>query len=170
MTDPPEIIAWGPGNFPKRSATFQAQVLRVTGRLFGSYLTCFSARVGGTSAENTIWESSSSLSVRVASGIGRASSLVVSIDDRISTLAKAVTYDAALAAFGSRRANFPASGRVDLSVFGQNFGAADHTSRFRIGHSSCEASFWRSDSSVLCRTPAGLLPDTITSRPPSRPS
>ena len=53
------------------------------------------------------------------------------------------------------RSNLPATGNLEITVMGQNFGMSDVSGLMYIGDSTCAVSEWQSDSSVYSLSRAG---------------
>ena len=111
-------------------------------------------RLGGTGCEASVWTSDSSLACRSAAGLGRSASASVTAGSQTGTVTEAASYDAPTIAGGA--ANVASRGVDMLSVVGSNIGAASYSAKGRLGGTGCEASVWTSDSSLACRSAAGL--------------
>jgi hypothetical protein len=52
--------------------------------------------------------------------------------------------------------NNPTVGKVLMTVSGSFLGNERNTQSARLGGSACESTVWRADTSLLCKTPAGI--------------
>ena len=150
-----EVLSRDTASAPKVSAE---QYVRSSNKWIGHYLgiSDYSAkgRLGGTGCEASVWTSDSSLACRSAAGLGRSASASVTAGSQTGTVTEAASYDAPTIAGGA--ANVASRGVDMLSVVGSNIGAASYSAKGRLGGTGCEASVWTSDSSLACRSAAGL--------------
>eukprot|EP00961_Rhodomonas_salina_P141935 1910978-Rhodomonas_salina.1 len=118
--------------------------------------TASSVRVtsGETSCEATAWQSQSSVTCFVASGLSRSSRVGITASSSIGTLSAVVSFDSPRMS-QLRFANLPATGSTSVTVLASSFGAAEYTVSGRQMFSSCEATLWLSDSSLRYMVPGG---------------
>ena len=114
------------------------------------------ARIGDTACRATQWQSASSITCAISSGIsGIALNAIVTAGRQVYTLQEAVTYDLYVAT------SFTYDG-ADLDyiiIEGRNFGAYDATLNRKIGAYGCASSEWISDTAAKCT----LLPQVVAS-------
>jgi hypothetical protein len=117
-------------------------------------------RLDGTSSERSLWISSTTIECNVAMSMPSNPNmlslvLVLTSASRDGTLTEAHTYDQPELS-GITRPNSPMGGDATFSVAGANFGLGSFTHKLWTGFTACEASTWRSDSSVESKSPAGI--------------
>ena len=65
-----------------------------------------------------------------------------------------LTYDAPVAT-NIRMMNMPMTSGALITIHGSNFGFEDTTPLPRIGQTRCATTSWNSETTLVCRTPAG---------------
>ena len=144
-------------------------VLSVFGSGMGFYASSASARLSATSCSSTLWVSSSQVQCSTSSGRGELMATVVSVGVRKGTASGFVSYDMPavsliMPANAPPRAavaliELPAVGQVVdqsiVTVVGNNFHVIDTSPTVRVGRTTCLASAWSSDSSILCSLAPG---------------
>ena len=110
-----------------------------------------SAQVGLTGCESTEWASETSIECMTAAGVSTSLRLVATIGERTATLTDAMSYDGpevSEALAGNRGGAVSSS----ATITGSGFGATMLSQVGQIGGTASEASEWRSDTSVVCKT------------------
>jgi uncharacterized protein with FMN-binding domain len=147
-----------------------ASIVSVTGAGFGSSSFSSVFRAAMSSAVSTAWVCDSSISTRVfpAHFVHKSSLLIVSV---LSSVMNSTEFEfehvctRLACSFPSptslRSMNAPATAGTVVSLFGRSFGAyheslAISLFSYPVSHSACPLSSWYSDSSISCKTPAGL--------------
>ena len=153
--DAPTVSSAQSSNSPARIPIGINSYLKLFGANFGVYLpSSLSSKHGYTISPRTDWTSTTSVSVKPPSGTGNAQDIIIVIHSQISTLSQVATYDRPLMS-GMVSTNGPGTGTSSVTMSGVNFAQYDSSIPFRVGGSGMEASFWVSDSSVMCQTSAG---------------
>ena len=115
--------------------------------------------IGDTVALITVWQSATSVTVRVAPGLGTNQAVTLSAANTVVDVAAGVfSYDSDRVSV-LNVANSPSSGTpaaILATVCGVNFGKADYTDRTRFGSTAPVMTVWRSDTGVVCKTAYGL--------------
>jgi len=121
----------------------------------GLRLTAFSvaSRMGFTACEGTEWESETSLRCLLAMGAKATQQLSVTAGHRSGSLSETISFDA-FAVSAVSHLNFPSIGATMTTILGSALSSASPSSS--IGPSDAEASIWKSDSSVACKSVSGL--------------
>eukprot|EP00961_Rhodomonas_salina_P046333 621865-Rhodomonas_salina.3 len=138
----------------------ESSFIIVAGSGLGMYDFTVHARSGGTDCEHTPWISDSAVTCSLSKGVPfQASDIVISIvqgldNARGKSLTGAFSYDQ-IALTHVSYANTIRSGQQGVTFIGQNFGSYDGSTGARIGDTSCIATSWESETSMLCFTPAG---------------
>ena len=114
------------------------------------------ARNGFTSVAMSSWSSDTSVLCAIASSQQSSSRVVITAGSRTSSLTSAVSQDQFLI-LNAGQGNFPKTGAVSLSIVGSQLGVIISSCPLRQHVSNCEASLWKSDSSLVCKTTAGLI-------------
>ncbi len=128
-------------------------LMTVFGFQFGFADYSVRVRVGGTAAEASSWQSDTSVIIKSSSGISLSKGLIVSLLSSPFSILNAFSFSSpsVLAVSSS-----PTTGSFLISLAGSHFGVSDYSLAVRIGSTACEASVWKSDSSVLCKSPNGV--------------
>ena len=116
------------------------------------------ARVGGTSAMVSDVPAYDSMKIRVPQGRGGNKKVELLVDGQVavySYFSYVASYILGLPMY-DRHYNAPGTGSVSLTVAGLNFGNLDPTPRQRIDGSACEVTEWVADSTMRCKTAAGV--------------
>ncbi len=139
------------------------QEITVTGQGFGqeSSPPGYSIRVGQTVCSPTMWDSETQLRCAVPKGIGKDLPIsIVAPGGANVTLTGQAPYKYAFPVVTAlSSASGPASGRANITVFGNNFGAEDMQGQrdIRVGATWCMETYWVSDSALQCKLPKGAL-------------
>jgi hypothetical protein len=108
--------------------------------------------IGHSTCDHSLWISDSTALARTVAGMGIDLRLNFASDTRTAAQSSwKVSYDSPYLSEPQIFRNVPTTGSGDLRVTGLNFGTVDYTSRIRLAHTTCSASFWTSDSAVECR-------------------
>ena len=111
-------------------------------------------RVGASSAESTVWISSTSLNLRSSSPspVGtRAVTLTSGI--RAATISAFVSFDVL---FQISCTNSKANGSASVTVRGVSLGQASYSEKVRPGYTACGSTIWSSETSLRCSPVQGL--------------
>ena len=128
------------------------------------------ARVGGTACDKTTWVSLTTIGCQIASygGTGQDKSIVITIlkfnlgvpQTLELPLPSKFSFDSPqIDAFAQY--NGPTTGGFAASFLGSNFARADWTPKASLGSTACEATRWRSESTIVCQN----TPSTSESLP-----
>ena len=115
-----------------------------------------SVRVGLTSSEATIWRSESSVASKTPEGRGRTWRVMLTIGSEMMSLSEALSYGNPLVT-RTMVSNAMPSGQRVLLIIGDSFSERDASMRGQIGTTSCPASLWVSETSLLCTVAEGRL-------------
>lgn len=152
--DVPVVSFAMPGRVPGSGSS----VVIVRGRGYGvSYLSQIAGRMVFSAGERSDWIADSSVACRAASGGNLAVSafVAVSIQTGRGSCSGVMSYQLPQIV-SADPANSPSTGSVDVLIGGSSVGGGcDRSVRLRVGLSTLFRSFWRSDSSVGCRTVSG---------------
>eukprot|EP00961_Rhodomonas_salina_P087157 1172183-Rhodomonas_salina.1 len=111
--------------------------------------------VGNTGCEGTRWVSESSLTCKGGSGAAGSLTTYVTAGLRSSTLTGGGSYDVGSGS-GTGLGNQGSTGQGSVTVRGSSVGAGSYSAGVVTGWTGCEGTEWASDSSVSCKTGAGL--------------
>jgi hypothetical protein len=171
--DQPAMSSVAPGN----AKTLGATDITVIGyALAPAYDATAEARVGGTSSENTVWISGSSIRSRVSSGVSKNKRVVVSIENHQDTISNIFSFNhpsVKLSLSYSLSYNQPPSANQNIiTVSGTNFAFQDQTTRIRVAQSDTEdyqtdqhrlnqgtgavLTTWISNTALRCSAAVGL--------------
>jgi hypothetical protein len=121
--------------------------------------------VRNSACEATEWQSSSIIVCKISRGVALSGPITATIireegpNDRIPFLLEtgiAFSFDKVQLGEISE-INGPASGGQVLTFSGSNFGTFDMTVKNALGYTSCESSFWQSNTAVTCKNSPGIL-------------
>jgi len=133
------------------------QTLIIKGSNYGTYNAPLKITIGSTNASSPIWTSDSSITCVTGGGLSTNNIKIikyVDLQEVGSVWKNALTYSAPV--IKSISPDFGvSSGGQTVTVVGENFSPFDHSAQVRLGDTMCAASEWQSDSTVLCKTPAG---------------
>jgi hypothetical protein len=139
---------------PSFSPTPASQQVFVHGRDLSFTDLTYRSRVGSSSAEVTSWLSTTTLMLRLSSGLSKDLDLTLTaaLSAPISTWQIPFQY---LYPETSQLdpGNGPIEGGYTVTLIGENFGFWDSTTSSRLGKMQCEATMWISDTIVLCKAP-----------------
>jgi hypothetical protein len=164
------LLAVSPTNVP----AVGMDEIRIEASGLGLRVWSAGGRVGGTACEASEWESDSSVRCKSAGGVFGTLRVAVTAGARVGSLTHAVSYDAPAVSYTidddgnefNATANLPPGGSV-VTVLGAGLGIVAYTDSARTGQSSCEATEWQSDSSLVHPRPFSLspLPETLNPKP-----
>jgi hypothetical protein len=142
----------------KRSNSIPANFFpsAVLGSGYWLHSSSIGARNGFTNFLMSSWLSDTSLLCRLASSLHSSTRLVMTVGSTKDSLTNVMSQDLIVMSSVGRD-NSPKTGSVSISVIGSQFGGTTTSSPLRQHISRCEASIWRSDSSVVCKTTSGLV-------------
>jgi hypothetical protein len=129
--------------------------MTVSGAHFGTVDTSVKARIGGTAASASVWVSDSAVVARVSAGVGGALRVAVTAGVIVGTVSEASSYDAPSVVSVAGAGTVPTTGQTSITMSGADFGTYSSSVAARAGGTACESSGWVSDSSVICKVPAG---------------
>ena len=139
---------------PSFSPTPASQQVFVHGRDLSFTDLTYRSRVGSSSAEVTSWLSTTTLMLRLSSGLSKDLDLTLTaaLSAPISTWQIPFQY-LYPAVSQLDPGNGPIEGGYTVTIMGENFGFWDSTASSRLGKMQCEATTWISDTIVLCKAP-----------------
>ena len=114
-----------------------------------------SLRLGQTGCEGTEWESETSLTCLVGSGLFASRRVVLTAGDFTASISIAFSYDGSLIS-SPLRVNMFSTGSAVVTLHGVGLGMSLFSGSARVGVSSCEYTSWRSDSSLFCLVVSGF--------------
>jgi len=138
------------------SATSGAISVTLFGRHSSNFGSTPVGKVGLTSGCSSLWRSSSSVTVKLASALAIRATLAISTHLLHGSASSLSSYDIATLSFASKT-NLPTSGSVIFNVFGTNIGRSGGSIGARVGFSGQEFTLWTSDSSFACRSSSGFF-------------
>ena len=147
-----------------------------SGSNFGAHSTSMLARVSHSACTSTSWYSETSLSCKPSSGVGDLLSAVITLMGEKASASSLFSYDAAYATRILTATNLPSRVGNDMDAFGtlahrdsfiagsNVMSALPYSAQVRMGKTACEASIWRSVSSIAGKSAAGFgaLPVVVT--------
>ena len=116
---------------------------------------------GQTGCEGTEWESETSVRCLVGQGGGGTRGMTISAVQRVESVSQVFSLDASAITIGPGASNGAVTGGQILTISGDGFGYGSEGNRnaasakASVGHSNCMFTRWISDSSLLCKLPAG---------------
>ena len=110
-------------------------------------------RVGGTACEATAWVSESELQCTTWSAVGRTMTAGLTTMAQTGSLTEAVSLDT-MSTEPSWYFNV-GSTTASMTVTGSGLGVSDYSGGARVGWTACEATDWRSESTVESRAASG---------------
>eukprot|EP00286_Rhodomonas_abbreviata_P024601 CAMPEP_0181297044 /NCGR_PEP_ID=MMETSP1101-20121128/5026_1 /TAXON_ID=46948 /ORGANISM="Rhodomonas abbreviata, Strain Caron Lab Isolate" /LENGTH=505 /DNA_ID=CAMNT_0023401947 /DNA_START=215 /DNA_END=1732 /DNA_ORIENTATION=+ len=138
------------GNIPSTGSVS----LTVHGFSFGMRDRTTRLRVGGTGCETTGWLADTAMVCLSSVGTVATRRIGITVGETVGSETDALSYDVMLST--TLMANVQSTGSVSVTVAGSGLGGMSFSAWARMGHSSCEASDWESDSSVRCLSSAGV--------------
>jgi hypothetical protein len=144
------LIVAMPSNYASIGATF----MTVQGSNMG--LSTYTGRIrdGQTACEASEWISETSMRCRAATGYG-SGFVVLTAGQKASSICSACTFDVPIIS-SITPTNMMTVYSVSMTLAGLNFVNSDKTSTVRTGGTPCEASTWKSSSSILCKVATGI--------------
>lgn len=125
-------------------------VALLVGERMGNWDVTMGARVGGTTAEASIWQSESFLLCKVPAGVGKHLLIAVTAEGQVGSLQAAWHVEAP--AMTNTTSNGPAAFQpIPITMSGSHWGVVDHSLAVRVGGTAAVATAWESDSSLSCR-------------------
>ena len=146
----------------------------ISGSNFGIADYSGTSAFGDTSAETSVWQSTTAIIAKVAAGVCHGLDIVVTVGDTVldakaqataqigaiidhraySTRESLFSYDAP-AVTSTFRYEVATSGGETMTVRGSSFAKWGSSAQARLGHSAAEAMKWTSDSEMTLKVPAG---------------
>lgn len=128
--------------------------LTVTGSGFAGSDTSPKGRIEFTACEASVWVSDVAVICKGSQGFGRSLGVIVSVAQVQGNKTRVLSYDSPVVSLTIKEGierNSPVQGNVSITVHGAHFGASSTSPSARIGGSACQATNWKSASSVVCR-------------------
>ena len=158
----------GYGNGPPVGGEQTGRMTTITGFNFGASgmyqpKAYVHASKGGGECVLTQWQSHSSLLCATANGLGEGADVTVVVGEQTGTLEDGFSYDKPIIIIppfmnSGFVPNAPCNTPTELLIFGRNFGAQDYQQAVAtVGGTTCVATKWKSDSTMTCTTPQGML-------------
>jgi hypothetical protein len=146
---------------PRRGMS--VRMLALAGKDMGLHHITPMAVVGWSSAERSLWTSSSLVTCRISAGVKSTMHVLVTSGQRTGTLTELVSYDAPKIrdAVDWHRINIPTTDSLSLYITGSSFGEMDPTAIVRVAGSAAESTNWVGDSSVAAMSTAGAFNHTV---------
>ena len=132
-------------------------LIALSGINVGAAATSTRASVGHSACSVTHWDSTSSLLIKIAGGIGNWKEAVITIVSTSDTISYAFSYDAPSQS-SFTVANGPAAAIYQPLIFASNLGKADYSPRSSIGGSATRTTDWTSDTVMRVTPASGLMP------------
>ena len=130
---------------PNRFATGSA-VVTLTGSNIGMTDNTAIPRGGGTRCEMTLWDSDSSTRALMSAGIQGSRRMTITAGARGGTQSEMYSNDVGVISI-ARSTNSANTGSSSVTVHGASMGLVTYTGRAREGHTGCEATEWKSETS-----------------------
>jgi hypothetical protein len=125
------------------------------GSSFGTFDTSLKIRISGTASEWSRWTSDSSISARIASGVGQSYAFTVSVSGVVNAATVTMSFAAPLVRSSSQFFG-ATTGGFAVTLAGTGFGVFDSSVTVRVGASATQASVWVSDSSCIAKVANGV--------------
>ena len=145
------------------SATTGPFSLFVTGINMGSIQPCMKLRLASSAASTTRWTSESMIIGKMSTRQITSNTLPVVCSIRSSVVNLNVTLNqivlasnVGIAGLSDLTSNLPSTGNSFSSLVFASAGTMDSSSRISRGFSACQASLWKSESSIICKSGAIL--------------
>jgi len=133
-------------------------LIALSGINVGAAATSTRASAGHSACSVTHWDSTSSLLIKLASGIGNwKEAFFITIASTSDTISYAFSYDAPSQS-SFTVANGPAAAIYQPLIFASNLGKADYSPRSSIGGSATRTTDWTSDTAMRVTPASGLMP------------
>jgi len=150
--------------------------MTISGSNFGTADYSGNSAIGDTSAETSVWGSTTSVIAKLAAGVSVGHEVVVTVGDTIldakaqapmgviidhrayRTTESLFSYDAP-AVTSTLSYELKTMGQETLTVRGGSFATWANSAQARLGHSAAEAMNWNSDSQLTLKVPAGCGKD-----------
>ena len=136
----------------------------ILGYGFALHSNTINARGGFTRIAVSTWNSDTALFCQSIRGQQSSSKIIVTIGSLEKSLSCAYSQDL-IVIVSEGQGNVATTGAMSLTATGALFGLTIASSHARQHISDCENSLWQSDSSVLCKSAAGLISALL---PPAR--
>jgi hypothetical protein len=139
---------------PSYSKTTASQEVYVLGRDLGFVDFTYRTRVGSSTSEMTSWISSTSLALRLSSGLSEGLGLTLTAAGWAPTSTWQIPFQYLYPSTSQLSpGNGPISGGYTVTIMGENFGYWDSTVSSRLGEKECQASVWVADTATYCKAP-----------------
>jgi len=127
-----------------------ASLVDIFGQSIGVFSASAAIRIGGSASTSSAWAADSVLTCRVSRGVGKPSHAVLSVMRQAGSLSVGVSFSAPSLS-SVRLTNAASTGGGSLTVTGRRFGSVGYSAGLNAGRTSCEASRWVAESSILCK-------------------
>lgn len=124
----------------------------VTGTGFGTKDYTLSASIGETACDSVTFTSDSSITAKVAKGVGKAI-FQIAVSGQYATVSAAYQIPVLILA---NPGNVPGSSAVLVEIRGGFFGTFNACGRAVIGTTLCEMSKWQASTSIFCKVSRGF--------------
>ncbi len=132
-----------------------SMIVSVQGANIGLSLFSSSIRLHTTDTEGTLWESDTSVCSRNPQGASSSRLFIITVGDTQYSITDYFSYDIPSLSIVFP-VNNPPEGSVTFTIYGKMFGTISRSIISRLGGTSCESSFWASDTSTFCKMAAGI--------------
>ena len=126
--------------------------MTVTGTGFGTKDYTLSASIGETACDSVTFTSDSSITAKVAKGVGKAI-FQIAVSGQYATVSAAYQIPVLILA---NPGNVPGSSAVLVEIRGGFFGTFNACGRAVIGTTLCEMSKWQASTSIFCKVSRGF--------------
>ena len=118
------------------------------GSMFGKNTASTHANIGSTVTESSIWASDTSMKALTSEFSRKSQRTLLSVNSRQGSMTAALSTASYLSSL--RSVNSASSASLSLTVLGMNLGISVQSGISSIAATSCESSFWLSETSVSC--------------------
>eukprot|EP00960_Hanusia_phi_P076630 768590-Hanusia_phi.AAC.1 len=129
--------------------------ISVHGSSLAGFSNTNSARNGFSACERSLWLSTTSICCLESSSISFSQRVIVTIGISVGSKSNALSYIIPSLQL-VYPTNNPPEGKILCTVEGEFFGMFADSQEGRLGGSSCERSVWKADTSLYCKSPAGI--------------
>eukprot|EP00960_Hanusia_phi_P054193 762567-Hanusia_phi.AAC.1 len=141
---------------PSYAATTGQALLYLAGRNFGTFDSTVSISVGDTQCTESTYVSNLVLSCLVSPGVGASQIVRATIGGQVAASPVLFSYMGPTLV-GIARQNGPATGGVQVTLQGKNFGSSESSPKGRAG-TAAEGTIWTSDTQVILQPSSALFP------------
>lgn len=108
----------------------------------------------GAACDSTTWASDTSVACLASAGSG-SQSVSMSVAGNVGCLVMSFTYDAPTIT-RLHVPNVPSTSGATVTLMGTNFGPTESCATVKIGGTTCETTFWASDTQMVCAAKTGM--------------